>query len=161
MSWQLAQLNIARFRRPQGDPVNADFIASLDRVNAVAEQQPGFVWRMTGEGNDAMDVRVGDDPNLVVNLSVWADFESLRDFVYRHDAHLNIMRRRREWFDAIQAHLVLWWIPAGDRPSIDDAIVRLERLRADGPTADAFTFREPYPAPDSARRAEAAGDAGA
>jgi hypothetical protein len=44
----------------------------------------------------------------------------------------------------------MWWIAPGAPPTVDDAKVRLERLRADGPTADAFTFRTPFPAPAGA-----------
>ena len=50
MQYQVAEINIATFRSPMADPVNADFIANLDRVNALAEAAPGFVWRLVGEG---------------------------------------------------------------------------------------------------------------
>ena len=147
MNYQLAQLNIARFRVSQDDPVNADFVNSLDRVNTIAESQPGFIWRFTGEGNDALDVQAFDDPNIAVNMSVWSDIESLGEFVYRNEDHLAIMRRRTEWFEKVRIHLVLWWIEEGHIPTIDEAKQRLELLLQNGPTKDAFTFREPYPPP--------------
>jgi hypothetical protein len=145
MAYHLAQLNVARFRVPQEDPVNADFMNALDRVNAIAEEQPGFVWRLTGEGNDATDVRAFDDPQVAVNLSVWTDLDALSDFVYRNEAHLGIMRRRREWFDRMEAHMVLWWVEAGHEPAMPEALQRLECLRESGPTPQAFTFREAFP----------------
>ena len=148
MSFHLAQLNIARFRLPQAHPANKDFIDSLDRVNAVAESQPGFVWRFTGDGNDAMDVQAFDDPHVAVNMSVWTDLEALAAFVYRNEAHLGIMRRRREWFDRISFHLVLWWVPAGHAPTLDEALARLAELEAKGPSPRAFTFRQPFPPTD-------------
>ena len=148
MSYQLAQLNIARFKLPQADPVNADFVKALDRVNHMAEQQPGFVWRFTGEGNNAMDVQAFTDPNVVINLSVWKDLDALADFVYRNDEHLQIMRRRKEWFAAMDVYLVLWWIKQGDVPSVAEAKTRLAHLQSQGPTPYAFSFREPFPAPD-------------
>lgn len=147
MSYQLAQLNIARFRLPAEDPVNADFINALDRVNAIAEQQPGYVWRLQGEGDSAIDVHAFDDPNIVVNMSVWEDMETLAAFAYRNEDHRAIMRRRREWFEHLEFYLVLWWIEAGHRPSVEEAKARLESLRRYGPTAHGFTFKQPFPAP--------------
>lgn len=147
MTHQLAQFNIARFKLPQDHPANVDFVNNLDRVNAIAESQPGFVWRFTGEGNDALDVQAFEDPNIAVNMSVWADLESLGAFVYRNKDHLAIMRRRNEWFEKIRFHLVLWWVENGHIPSIDEAKIRLEMLLKYGPTRDAFTFRQPFPAP--------------
>lgn len=144
MKFQLAQLNIARFELPQDHPDNADFIANLDRVNEIAETQPGFVWRFKGSGNDALDVQAFDDPNIVVNMSVWTDMESLGAFVYRNEEHLAIMRRRREWFDRMEFHLVLWWVREGHIPTLDEATQRLESLVKLGPTRSAFTFRQPY-----------------
>jgi len=86
MKYELAQVNIARFRVPADDPVNADFVDNLDRVNAIAETQPGFVWRLIGSGNDALDLQAFDDPLIITNLSVWTDVRSLVDFVYRNPA---------------------------------------------------------------------------
>ena len=147
MSYHLAQLNIARFRLPAEHPVNADFMNSLDRVNAIADEQPGFVWRLVGEGNNAIDLNPFDDPNIAINMSVWEDLESLAAFAYRNDAHREIMRRRREWFEQMEFYLVLWWVKEGVTPSVEEAKARLELLRAKGPTADAFTFKQPFPAP--------------
>ena len=148
--YQLAQLNIARFRLPQDDPANADFVDNLDRVNALAEAQPGFVWRITGEGNNALDIQAFDDPLVASNLSVWEDVESLEAFVFGNSEHRDIMRRRREWFEKMDLYLVLWWVPAGHRPGLDEALVRLEQLQAQGPSATAFTFRQRFAAPASA-----------
>ncbi len=145
--YHLAQLNIARFRKPIEDPVNADFVNNLDRVNAVAEAQPGFVWRLVGDGNDATDVQAYDDPNIAVNLSVWESLDDLVAFAYRNTDHLQIMRRRKEWFEKMDFYLVLWWVPAGHEPSIEEARAKLEYLEANGPSVDAFTFAAPYSQP--------------
>jgi hypothetical protein len=142
----LAQLNIARWTRAADAPENADFHANLDRINALAEAQPGFVWRLTGEGNNATDIAAFDDPAIITNMSLWRDFDSLAAFVYR-TAHRDIMRRRAEWFDRLESHLVLWWVPAGTLPDLADAKRRLALLQADGPTPAAFTLRAPFPAP--------------
>lgn len=145
--YQLAQLNIAKFRLPQDHPINADFVNNLDRVNAIAESQPGFVWRFTGEGNNALDVQVFDDLNIASNLSVWSDLESLVAFAFSNEAHKDIMRRRREWFEKMDFYVVLWWVEYGHIPTLDEAKDRLEVLRINGPSASAFTFRDSYPAP--------------
>jgi len=147
MNYHLAQLNIARFIKPAEHPDNADFVNNLDRVNAIAESQPGFVWRLTGDENDALDIQAFDDPNIAVNMSVWTSMESLADFVYRNEEHLAIMRRRREWFEKMKFHLVLWWVEAGHIPSLREAKERLNSLTTNGPCERAFTFRKPYPPP--------------
>jgi len=149
MQYHIAEINIATFRLPISDPVNAEFIANLDRVNALAESAPGFVWRLVGEGNDALDIRAFDDPNTAINMSVWTDMDSLANFVYRNDAHREIMRRRREWFDRMEFHLALWWVPAGHRPTVLEGKSRLESLSRVGPSAHAFLFNRPFPAPDA------------
>ena len=144
MNYHLAQLNIAQFRLPQEHPVNADFVANLDRVNAIAESQQGFVWRLVGDGNDATDIQAFDDPNILVNLSVWTDIESLAAFAYRNSAHKEIMRRRNEWFDKMEFYLVLWWIEEGHIPTLTEAKERLNLLEADGPSEKAFTFKQSF-----------------
>jgi hypothetical protein len=154
MSYELAQLNIGIVRGPIDSPVMAEFVANLDRVNAIADRSPGFVWRLQTEEGDATAIRPFPDENLLVNMSVWRDLQSLSEFVYR-SAHAEILRRRREWFERMsEAYLVLWWVPAGHRPTIEEAIARLERLRAEGPTPEAFTFRRAFPAPDADRAQE-------
>jgi hypothetical protein len=145
--YHLAQINIAKFRLPIEDPVNADFIANLDRVNALAEAQPGFVWRLTGEGNSALDLKAYEDPNIAVNMSVWTGLDALANFVYRNPGHLEIMRRRREWFEKVDVSLALWWIPAGHVPTTAEGKSRLDILARLGPTSEAFPFKRPFPAP--------------
>jgi len=83
---------------------------------------------------------------------------ALNHYVYK-TAHVEIMRRRKEWFDRMrEASIVLWWVPQGHRPSVVQAIERLQLLRAQGPSADAFTFRHAFPPPDSAERSLSFGD---
>ncbi|MCE2971218.1 MAG: DUF3291 domain-containing protein [Burkholderiales bacterium] len=147
--YELAQLNIATMKEPLDSPLMTDFVANLDRINALAEQAPGFVWRLQTEEGDATALRpLGE--NTLVNMSVWRDVQSLNDYVYR-SAHVEIMRRRKEWFERMaQAWAVLWWVPSGHRPDVAEAAERLAELRAQGPTPRAFTFKQAYPAPDEA-----------
>ncbi len=146
--YELAQLNIATMKEPLESPGMADFVANLDRINALAEASGGFVWRLQTEEGDATALRPMGE-NTLVNMSVWRDVASLNGFVYR-SAHVEIMRRRKEWFERMSdAYLVLWWVPKGHRPSIDEALARLALLRNKGATAEAFTFRQAFDAPDA------------
>ena len=132
-AYELAQLNIALMKEPLDSPGMADFVASLDRINALAEGSPGFVWRLQSDEGNATEFRPLGESTLV-NMSVWKDVVSLNQYVYR-TAHAEIMRRRAEWFEKMrEAFVVLWWVPAGHRPTIDEAIQKLELLRANGPT---------------------------
>jgi hypothetical protein len=146
--YQLAQLNIGRIRAPLESPQLAGFVAALEPVNARADAAPGFVWRLQTEDGDATAIRAFDDDMLLVNMSVWESLEALSDFVYRSD-HRAVMVQRRQWFDRMdEAFIVLWWVPVGHRPTVEEAKDRLVHLRRHGPTPEAFTFRSSFPAPD-------------
>ncbi|HEY0537849.1 MAG TPA: DUF3291 domain-containing protein [Actinoallomurus sp.] len=140
----LAQLNVGRLRQPLDAPESAGFVAGLKPINALADASPGFVWRLTDEGGeDATSLHPNGD-DMIVNLSVWESREALWDFTYRSD-HLELLRHRREWFVRMtEPFMVLWWVPAGHVPSVEEALGRLDRLREKGPGPVAFTFREPY-----------------
>ena len=145
--WHLAQVNIGRLIAPQGDPRVAPFFEALDRINALAEASPGFVWRLKGEGNDATDLQPTPDPLVIPNMSVWEDAESLFAFVYR-SAHTPVMARRRDYFARFDgAYQALWWIPAGSIPTVEDAMAKLWLLDRYGPCPQAFTFKVRFPAP--------------
>jgi hypothetical protein len=149
--YELAQLNIGIIKGPMDSELMAGFAQNLDRVNALAERSAGFIWRLQTDQGDATSIRPFENENLLVNMSVWRDLEALNNYVYR-SAHVELMRRRREWFERMpDAFLVLWWIPAGHRPTIPEATAKLDLLRAQGPTAEAFTFRHAFPPPDAAR----------
>lgn len=145
-AYHLAQLNIAWMKAPLASPQMADFVANLERINALAEGSPGYIWRLQDEAGDATAIRpFGDE--VLVNMSLWRDVQSLSDYVYK-SAHTEMLKRRREWFERIeQAHQVLWWVPTGHRPSVDEAAKRLAHLREYGATEQAFTFRHAFAAP--------------
>lgn len=148
-AWHLAQINVARALAPLESPQLAGFVANLERVNALADRAPGFVWRLEDESGNATDIRVDEDPLLIVNLSVWESREALFDFVYR-SGHTAIMARRGEWFERRRGpHQALWWVPAGERPSAEEGMARLARLAAEGPGPEAFTFKQAFPPPGS------------
>jgi uncharacterized protein DUF3291 len=147
----IAQLNIARAKAPLDTPLLADFVAQLDDVNALAEASPGFVWRLKSDSGNATDIRAYDDPLMIVNMSVWESIEALFDFAYK-TSHTKVMNRRKEWFASLGGpHMVLWWIPAGTIPTVEEAKRRLDHLAAHGPTAMAFTFKARFTAPAETR----------
>jgi heme-degrading monooxygenase HmoA len=148
----LAQVNIATLRAPLDGPELAGFVAQLEPINALADRSPGFVWRLQTEDGDATAIRPFDDDRVMVNLSVWESFETLRAFVYS-TRHLEVMRHRRAWFSRMaDPYLALWWVPAGTIPTVAEAKRRLELLARSGPTPAAFTFRDPFPEPAGAPR---------
>lgn len=145
-NWHLAQINIARLVAPQGDARVQPFFDALDRINAVADASPGFVWRLEDEGGNATAIQATPDPLLLINMSVWTDADALFAFVYR-SAHTPEMARRREYFTLFEgAYQALWWIPAGTIPTINDGLSRLWHLDRFGPSPHAFTFKARYPA---------------
>lgn len=143
--YHLAQVNIARMKAPLDAPLMAGFVARLEEINALADRSPGFVWRLQTEAGDATYLRPYDDDRILFNLSVWESVETLKEYVYR-TAHAELLRDRRSWFEQFDgAAVALWWVPAGHRPSVDEAKQRLARLQAEGPSQFAFTFRSVQP----------------
>jgi hypothetical protein len=148
--YELAQVNIGRMRAPLDSPVMKDFMDGLAEVNAAADAAEGFVWRLVdGEGDGATGFRFYGDEWLIVNMSVWASPETFRAYVYG-PAHRPFLQRRREWFEHLaEAFTALWWVPAGERPTVEEAEKRLTLLREKGPTADAFTMRQVFDPPSA------------
>ena len=146
-AYHLAQINIARMLAPIDDPRMADFVALLTPVNALADRSPGFVWRLQTDSGDATSLKVYDDEMIIINLTVWENVESLREFVYK-DAHYTVLRDRKRWFEKFDGpYYALWWIPAGELPSIEEARQRLDHLRQHGDTSYAFSFNYIFPQP--------------
>lgn len=140
-------MNIGRLIAPPDDPRLAEFFSELDRINAIADTTPGFVWRLKDETGNSMAMEPTPDPRVAINLTVWEDAELLFDFVYR-SAHTPVMAQRKQWFERFDgAYQALWWIPAGTEPSTDEALAKLWMLDRYGPTPHAFTFKARFPAP--------------
>lgn len=129
----MGQANVSKLRLPPDDPRNAEIMAATDRVNQLAERAPGFVWRLR--------THLGEDQRLIVNASVWTSYQRLHDYTYR-SAHNHYVRRQRQWFEPVtQPSTVLWWLPAGTTPAVEEALTRLRHLRIHGPGPSAFTVR--------------------
>lgn len=140
----LAQINISRLLEPIDSPLLSDFVAQLDEINSLAESSEGFVWRLKSDNNNATEIQVFDDSMIIVNMSVWENLESLRNFAFK-TAHAAVMKNRNKWFEKMDsAYLALWWIPAGHIPTTDEAKERLEHINLNGDTPFAFTFKNIY-----------------
>jgi hypothetical protein len=139
----LAQLNIGRIRYEVDDPRMKDFVDNLAFVNSLAERSPGFVWRYQDDSGNATNTRpFGGDPRMAVNMSVWQDIESLERFVWQ-TVHKRFYGRKHEWFETLgERYMVMWWVPAGHLPSVQEAIDRLEHLKTQGPSDHAFSWED-------------------
>ena len=149
MKWHLAQVNVAVAKYQYDDPEFSGFVDNLDRINALADESQGFVWRYVSTDDDAEVKRVFGDSALILNMSLWRSLADLRRFAYESD-HLDILRQRAKWFvPQDRPVLALWWQAAGEIPDAVESKHRLDRLAERGPTAEAFTFRNAFDAPDS------------
>ncbi|MCF6445300.1 DUF3291 domain-containing protein [Nereida sp. MMG025] len=141
MSFHLAQVNIGRLLAPTDDPRVKEFMDNLDRINGLGRRMPGFVWMSEGSGEPGTgntENAIGGDPLQVFNLTVWENAHALKTFAY-DTLHARFMNRAKEWFEVHeQQHFCMWWVPAGHRPTQDEALERLAHLRAHGDTAKAF-----------------------
>jgi len=147
----LAELNIGRLVADTDDPRVADFMNNLDRINGLGKRMPGFVWIMEGDSGGNTDTKLDDTGRFVPNLTVWEDKDSLETFVF-NTVHKQFMDRKAEWFEVLDSmHFVMWWIPEGYRPTIDEAMAKLAHLEAQGEGPDAFgwTYLRTNPKPPS------------
>lgn len=152
--WQLAQINVGTIKYAPEDPRMAGFMDRLDEINALAEQSPGFVWRLQSDSGNATDIDVGGEPGFLVNMSVWESVESLFEYVYK-SMHREVMVQRRNWFERPDnLYQVLWWVPAGHEPTPEEGLERLALLQESGPGEKAFTFKQPFPAPGTQDKPE-------
>ena len=143
---QLAQINVARMIGVNiDDPIMKEFVDNLDRVNELAESSPGFVWRLKDESNNASSFDPYNDEQMIINISVWDDIESLEKFTYQ-TFHTDFLKRRKEWFVKYgKAHYAMWWIEKDMFPTVDESVQRLDYLQQNGPSEYAFSFKQSFP----------------
>ncbi|MDP2562765.1 DUF3291 domain-containing protein [Psychrobium sp. 1_MG-2023] len=142
----LAQLNIAKAKYALDAPEIKDFVDNLDPVNKIAESSEGFIWRLQDDSGDATNVQAFSDPSIIINMSVWSCADALKNFMFRTH-HRDFMRRKKEWFEPIaDDSYVLWWIPVGHIPTVEEGVEKLEYLRNNSDTPDAFTFKSHFSA---------------
>lgn len=142
--YHLAQLNIGTALDSMESEVMKDFTDNLELINGIGENSPGFVWRLKDESGDATAIEFTDDPNVLVNLTVWQDLQSLKDFVFKTQ-HATFLARKKEWFKPVsEATYALWWIPEGHIPSLEEAKAKLDHLNEHGESPSAFSFKKLY-----------------
>jgi len=148
-AFQLAEINVARMKGVNiNDPIMKEFVDNLDRVNDLAERSEGFIWRLKDESNNATYFNPYNDEQVIVNISVWQDVESLEHYVFK-TFHTDFLKRRREWFHSYgKLHTALWWIPQGQFPTLEEAVEKLDYLQKNEPSPMAFTFKTRFPKPE-------------
>ena len=136
----LAQINIGRLLYRQDDPRVAEFMNNLDRVNTAAERMPGFVWRLKDASGNATSISAYDDPELLINMSVWESAETFETFVWQ-TVHARFYKRRAGWFEQLAApHFAMWWIEPGHIPTPGEGRARLVHLALHGSSDHAFAW---------------------
>jgi len=146
--YQLAEINVARMKGVNiDDPIMQEFVDNLDRVNELAENSEGFVWRLQDDNNDATSFNPYNDEQIIINVSVWDSIETLQSFVFK-TFHSDFLKRRKEWFHTYgKVHTAMWWIPAGQFPTVEDAVKKLDDLQKNGPSQEVFNFRNKFSKP--------------
>jgi len=141
MTYQLAQINVARLLKPIDHPQIAGFVNRLDEINALAERSVGFVWRLKDDvTNNATALNPFNDPLVIVNMSVWEDVDSLKSYVY-NSSHVDVFKQRKSWFEKpTRAHMALWWVKEGYQPTALEGKERLEYFQVHGASKFAFPF---------------------
>jgi hypothetical protein len=147
-TYQIAEINVARMKGVTiNDPLMKEFVENLDKVNGIAENSEGFVWRLKDENNNATSLNPYNDQQVIINVSVWESMATLEAFMYK-TFHSEFLKRRKEWFQAYgKAHTALWWIPTGQFPSMQEAVEKLDYLQYHGPTEHVFDLRNKFPSP--------------
>ena len=143
----LAHMNVARLKAPIDDPCMSEFKLAMEPVNALSRATPGFVWSLDDANLDYIYQReevpvLNEDPFLMPQMSLWTDIESIQHFAFK-SGHAIYLKRKREWFVPIDSpYTVCWWRPAEmDCPSLKEAFDKLNILKLDGPSLDAFDFK--------------------
>ena len=144
----LAQLNIGKTRFDLESDEMAEFVNNLEPINAIAESSPGYIWRLKDDSGDATNIEVENNPDLIVNMSLWDNVESLKNFMFKTH-HIDFLKRKKEWFvPTTEASYVLWWVQEGHIPTVQEAMEKLEYLRQKGETPEAFSFKREFAKPD-------------
>ncbi|MGH1368825.1 MAG: DUF3291 domain-containing protein [Maritimibacter sp.] len=140
-TYHLAELNVGRLVADPSDPRVAEFMANLDRINGLGKRMPGFVWMMEGSGEPGTgntEAAIDGDVRQIANLTVWEDVASLETFVFG-TLHKQFYERRAEWFELMaDQHFVMWWVPAGHKPTLEEALEKLALKTEQGDSEEAF-----------------------
>jgi hypothetical protein len=145
--YHLAQVNIAKMLAPFDTPIMQDFIGNIDKINTIADNSNGFIWRLKDEDKE-LGAKIFQDNSLLINTSVWENLESLFNYTYNTD-HIEVFKRRKEWFSKFKMlHMAFWYVPIGCEPNFQDAKNRLNYLNTYGDTPYEFTFKAKFTVKD-------------
>ncbi|WP_136480967.1 DUF3291 domain-containing protein [Cognatitamlana onchidii] len=148
MDYHLAQVNIAKRKASLDDPIMVDFVNNVNKINGIADQSDGFIWRMKDEDKD-LGIEIFHDDSIIINISVWKDLGSLFNYTYK-SGHIDVFKRKKEWFiNTKKAHMAFWYVPAGYRPNFQDAKNRLDYLDEHGESPYAFSFKSKFSPEDA------------
>ncbi len=142
IKYHIAQLNISKMIGVSiNDESMKDFVAQLDTINLLGEQSDGFVWRLKSNEGNATAYNPYADERVIINFTVWQAVDQLKNFVY-NTIHKLVMKDRKKWFENLgQPSYVLWYVPEGFIPTLDEAVERLAYLQKNGASKYAFDFK--------------------
>lgn len=144
----LAQVNVAKRLAPMDDPIMKDFVDNVDRINVLADEHEGFVWRLKDEDKDVA-AKIFQDETLLINMSVWKSLDALFNYTYK-SGHIEVFKRKKEWFSKMKmTHMAFWYVPEDYEPTFQDAKQRLDYLNEHGDTPYAFTFKSKFTTTES------------
>ena len=143
----IAEFNWGVLKADWEDPLVAEFVDNLDRVEAIADRFPGFIWRLPPEEMEHQQIGQNspidwaDNVRVASTLSVWDSIDALKAYVYK-GVHGQFFDKGGQWFNGVEGwpRLVLWNVDVNERPSVAEAVVRLKYLKENGPTDFAFDF---------------------
>tara|TARA_R110000868_G_scaffold184855_1_gene426507 strand:- start:6283 stop:6753 length:471 start_codon:yes stop_codon:yes gene_type:complete len=144
--YQLAQFNIIKLKDHLDSPVVKEFKDFLGPVNQLAEESPGFVWRLKDDSSvGATNIATPYEDELIfINMSVGHNYEYLKNYTY-HTVHSYFLKSRKKWSLEIEGHkAVLWYIEAGKIPTVNEAKDKLDYLNQFGASKTAFSMTDLY-----------------
>ena len=139
----IAHISIGLVKYPLDDPRNAEVVNSLEKIYGEAEAFEGFIWRKPDEEIFAELAELGRDPAEILSLTVWTNMDELKQYTYG-GLHKYFMDNADKWFDKFgPPALAMWPVDPGNRPTVAEALERLEHLAANGPSDYAFGWDGP------------------
>ena len=125
-------MNWGRMLYPLDDPRMKEFADRLDAVYRLAEEAPGFIWRIDEAQLTADLSKLGCDSLTSATVSTWRTMDDLKRYTYETE-HGEFLKRTSEWFEAVEGpQLVIWPVEPSERPSFIEAQGRLEHLKIHG-----------------------------
>ena len=137
----IAQMNWGQMRYPLDDHRMKEFADHLDEIYCLAENTPGFIWRIDGEELATELIDLGYNEKMSTTVSVWQTIQDLHKYTYE-SAHGKYLDRTREWYEKVEGpQLVIWDVEHDERPSFREAQHRLDHLKEHGSSDYAYGWK--------------------